>query len=92
VLKNIFAEWTYEVEKLDSINAPLKIVIGYMKTDVRNKEFDILKTQRKNLHNCNVNNEFGIILMNNAVNSDDKNDPFGICAYQIKDADNIVRL
>ena len=62
--ENDWKDWTYEVAKLDFINCPLRVVIGYMDNSKREKEFDIIEKQRMNLKNLGNNGEFGIIMMN----------------------------
>lgn len=76
-------DWTYEVAKLDQINAPLKIVIGYMKNDQRGDvEKGIIRNQVEHLRYLDTCSEFGIILMNERLDTG-KADPFDVKGYRI---------
>lgn len=81
--ENEWNDWTYEVEKLDSIIAPLKIVIGFMPNDKREIESKYVEEQISKLKNKNANQEFGIILMNRELDIE-SDDPFGFRTYLIK--------
>ena len=79
--ENDLRDWTYEVEKLDSIICPLRIVIGYMPKGEREKEKAIVEEQRKKMKNLGtVSGEFGVILLNNSL-KEDKEDPFNMKCY-----------
>ena len=81
--ENEWNDWTYEVEKLDSIIAPLKVVIGFMPNDKRDIESKYVERQISKLKNKSVNQEFGIILMNQKLDTE-SDDPFGFRTYLVK--------
>lgn len=82
--ENASRDWTYEVEKLDSILCPLRIVIGYMPVGKRKKESDIVDKQRLRMPHLirgeGCNGEFGVILLNNSLKEDEE-DPFNMKCY-----------
>ena len=87
--ENDYRDWTYEVEKLDSIKCPLKIVIGYVnKKD--NNEVDLIKKQAQLLKKLDSNEEFGIILLDHSLNSNKKIPD--ISCYLIKEKDEVVLI
>ena len=75
-------DWTYEVEKLDFIKAPLKIVIGYLSNKNRRNDKTILEEQVKKLKHLSDKEEFGVILMNNRLEKT-KDDPFNMKCYRL---------
>ena len=77
--------WTYEVEKLDSIKAPLKIVIAYLPNNLRedDNEKRIIEKQYQYLHNLDNNEQFGIILMNRKLT--ESKDPFEMKCYILRE-------
>lgn len=81
--ENDCTDWTYEVAKLDSVIARLRVVIGYMDKSKREEELEIVEAQRKNLKNLSFlpkDYEFGVILMNTTLDTD-KEDPFDMRCY-----------
>lgn len=80
--ENNWKDWTYEVEKLDSIFAKVKIVIGYMENSRRNGEYEIVESQRKNLKHLSNTDDFGVILLNKTLSNED--DPFDFRCYLLK--------
>lgn len=62
--ENDWMDWTYEVAKLDSIKASLKVVIGYMRNDLRDTELSLVEAQYRKLKNVSDDEAFGVILLN----------------------------
>lgn len=84
--ENKVRDWTYEVEKLDSIKANLKIVIGYLPNNKREKEEDIIVEQCQYLKRANgIGENFALILMNQNL-EEDAADPFGMNCYILNKA------
>ena len=81
--ENTWNDWTYELEKLDSLYAPLKIVIGYLPEDKRSQEKNIIDRQRRLLKNLSndINCEFGVIILNRKYGTPP--DPFDIHCYRL---------
>lgn len=81
--ENDSRDWTYEVEKLDSIICPLRIVIGYMPNNEREEEKAIVKKQIEKMKNLEmVSGEFGVILLNKTLENG-KEDPLNMKCYRI---------
>lgn len=78
-------DWTNEVAKLDFIKAPLRIVIGYAKNKHRDLDIDKLVEQWKLLKNkdsIEKEGEFGVILLNEIMEDNNK-DPLDIRCYKL---------
>ncbi len=78
--ENDVMDWTYEVEKLDSIHANLKIVIGYLPNKIRENEEEIIAEQCKYLKHADEVEMFALILMNCDL-EENSADPFGMNCY-----------
>lgn len=78
--ENDVMDWTYEVEKLDSIKANLKIVIGYLPNKIRENEKEIIAKQCKYLKHADGREMFALILMNCDL-EEDSADPFEMKCY-----------
>ncbi len=82
--ENAWSDWTYEVEKLDSINCPLRIVIGYTRNKKRDNEKGIIEEQCQYLKNCaDLTKEFGVILLNQNLDYTIMDGPFDMRCYRL---------
>ncbi len=91
--ENDVMDWTYEIEKLDSIKANIKIVIGYLPNEKRESEEEIIAEQCKYLkHVDDEGEEFALILMNCDL-EEDSADPFEMKCYKLhKDGPEIIEF
>lgn len=82
--ENDSKDWTYEVLKLSFIRADVRIVIGYVDKNNRDKELDIIQSQ-VNQFKYPVNNdeEYYVILMNTKLSAGAE--PFEMKVYKIID-------
>ena len=90
--ENKVRDWTFEVEKLDSIRADLKVVIGYLPNKIRENEEEIIAEQCKYLKHADEGEMFALILMNCDL-EENSADPFGMNCYILhKDGPERIEL